>query len=270
MPGHAHLPGQDDVVADVRGAGQPHLRAEQAVPTYGRGVAHLHEIVDFGAAADAGFAHGGPVKAGVGLDFDVVFHYHRAGLDDLVVAAVVLASEAVAVAADYSAVLQHHAVAQLAVLAHHRVRVGGEVVADARAAVDGDEAVQAAAVADFHFVVNETVGTDGRVFSDLRLWRDDGGGVHPTIERRRLVEEFERAGKGVVGVGGAQGGHGQLLQIAGDDDGGRARLLQSSPVARIGKEGQLARPGGFNRRQPADFHLAVAGQVALHTLSNFA
>ena len=50
----------------------------------GRAVADLDEVVDLGAGVDAGFADGGAVDAGVGLDFDVVFEDGGAGLEDLV------------------------------------------------------------------------------------------------------------------------------------------------------------------------------------------
>src|SRR3989338_2524459 len=161
VPGHAGLPGENHVVADFGAARQAHLGAEQGVLADRRGVADLDEVVNLGAAADAGFADGGAVNGGAGLDFDVVFDNDRPRLRDLVVAAGVLAGEAVAVAADDGGVLQNDAMSQLTMLAHYRVRVRHEVVADAGPAVDGDETVQAGAVADLDVVVNKTVRADG-------------------------------------------------------------------------------------------------------------
>ena len=44
----------------------------------------MDEVVDLGAGVDAGFADGGAVDGGVGLDFDVVVEDGDAGLEDLV------------------------------------------------------------------------------------------------------------------------------------------------------------------------------------------
>src|SRR5712691_7627215 len=101
-----------------------------------------HEIINLGAAADARLTHRGTVHARVGLDFNVVFNHRDARLPHFVPAAVGLLGEPKAVAAHNSAVLQGHAMAHFTTLAHHRVRVGEEVVTDARLAIDDHKAVQ--------------------------------------------------------------------------------------------------------------------------------
>jgi hypothetical protein len=104
-------------------------------------VAYQDQVVDFGAASDAGFPHRSAVDAGIGLDFDVVFENCWAGLDHLVPGAVFLFSEAQAVAADDGAGLEDYAVAYAAVFADYGVGVGEEIVADFGALVDGYETV---------------------------------------------------------------------------------------------------------------------------------
>src|SRR6185369_1642248 len=99
-------------------------------------VSNLHQIVDLGAAPDPGLLHAGPVHAGIGLDFHVVFNDYRRGLKDLVPVAGVVLGEAEAIGPDDSAVLQHYAVAELAAFAYHGMGVGKEVVADSGAAID--------------------------------------------------------------------------------------------------------------------------------------
>jgi hypothetical protein len=42
------------------------------------------QVVDLGAGVDAGFADGGAVDGGVGLDLDVIFENSAAGLEDFV------------------------------------------------------------------------------------------------------------------------------------------------------------------------------------------
>src|SRR3989304_10283164 len=179
VPGHAGLPGENHVVADFGAARQAHLGAEQGVLADRRGVADLDEVVNLGAAADAGFADGGAVNGGAGLDFDVVFDDDGTRLHDLVVAAGVFAGEAVAVAADDGGVLQDDAMSQLTMLAHHGVGVRHEVVADAGSAVDGDEAVQARPVADLDVVVNKTVRADGGLPAHPRPPRHNRGRMYP-------------------------------------------------------------------------------------------
>ena len=130
-------------------------------------VPHLHQVVDFDAAADARFANAGAVDAGVGLDFDVVLQHRRAGLRDLL-PAVSVAGEAKAVAADHRAVLQDDVVAQGAELAHHRMRVGEEVVADPGAAIDDDVRQQHSVVANLDVFVDDHVCADVGVRAELR------------------------------------------------------------------------------------------------------
>src|SRR3989338_7703628 len=266
----APLSGQDDVVSDLGAAGQPHLGAEQAVLAYARGVADLDEVVNLGAAADAGFADGGAVNGGAGLDFDVVFDNDRPRLRDLVVAAGVLAGEAVAVAADDGGVLQNDAMSQLTMLAHYRVRVRHEVVADAGPAVDGDETVQARAVADVNVVVNKAVRPERAVPPQSRPRRHNRGRMYPGGERRGLVEKLESARERQVGVHRAHGGQRQVFVVGRHNDGGGACLAQASPVARVGEKGELARPGRLDAGDPGDFYLPVPCEARLQPLSQFA
>ena len=66
----------------------PHKRDDEAVFADHAVVADLHEVVDFGALADDGFAETRAVDGGVGADFDIVVDFHDADLVDLHVAAV--------------------------------------------------------------------------------------------------------------------------------------------------------------------------------------
>ena len=74
-------------------------------------VADLHEVVDLRAGLDARLADRGPIDRRVRAELHVVFDHDRGDLRDLLVGAVAAADEAVAVAADDDAVLQHDAVA---------------------------------------------------------------------------------------------------------------------------------------------------------------
>ena len=169
-------------------------------------MADLDEVVDLGAGVDAGFADGGAVDAGVGLDFDVVFEDDRAGLEDLVPGAVGLAGEAEAVGADDGAVLQDDVVAEVAVLADDGVGVGEEVIAGAGVGVEDDVGEDGGVVADGDVVADDGVGADVGVGSDAGGGGDGGGGVDAGRVGGGLVEELDGEGEGEVGVFDAEGG----------------------------------------------------------------
>src|SRR5207245_5704329 len=113
---------------------------EQRIFADAAAMADEHEIIQLGACADARLADGGAVDAGVGLDFHVVADHGDSRLQHLVPAAVALFGETEAVSSDDHAVLQHHAIADAAAFAHDGLRVRGEIVADARPAIAGEEA----------------------------------------------------------------------------------------------------------------------------------
>ncbi len=73
---------EDDSATGGGGTGEARLSAEHGVGPDVAGVTDEHEVVDFCAVADARFADGGAVDAGVGLNFHVVFENGGAGLDD--------------------------------------------------------------------------------------------------------------------------------------------------------------------------------------------
>ena len=77
MAGAGGLSGEDDVGADLGGTGKTHLGAEQGVFADGAAVADLDEVVDLRSGGDAGFADGGAVYGGVGLNLYVVLRGWR-------------------------------------------------------------------------------------------------------------------------------------------------------------------------------------------------
>jgi hypothetical protein len=200
------LAGEDAVVADFGGAGEAGLAADHIVGAKLGGVAYQDEVVDFGAATYAGFAHRGAVDAGVGLDFDVVFEDRRAGLDHFVPSAVFLFSKAQSVAADDGAGLEDYSVAYAAVFADHSVGVGEEIVADFGALIDGYETVQDCVLAHFYILVDEAVGTDVGALGDSGGSCDYCRWVDAGFVLGWLVEEFQGLGEGKIGIGGAEGG----------------------------------------------------------------
>ena len=143
------------------------MPAEQRIFADPAAMADEHEIIQFGALADERLADGGAVDAGIGLDLYVVADHSDSRLRHFVPAAVALFGETEAIAADDHAVLQHHAIANAAAFAHDGMRVREKVVANARAAIDGDEAVQDGVTPEHGVFVDVAVRANVRAFSDL-------------------------------------------------------------------------------------------------------
>ena len=108
----AHLPAEHHVVVALSVLpAMPTCAASSTLRPIGHAVADLHEVVDLRARLDARFADRGTIDRRVGAQLHVVFDDDRGDLRDLLVRAVAAADEAVAIAADDHAVLQHHAIA---------------------------------------------------------------------------------------------------------------------------------------------------------------
>ncbi len=106
-----------------------------------------------------------------------------------------LFGEAETVTADDHAVLQDHAIADAAIFAHDRMRVSEEVVPDARAAIDGHEAVQHGVAAEHGAFVHVAIGADVRAFANLRRRGDHSRGMNRRRVTRRRVEKADSSGE---------------------------------------------------------------------------
>ncbi len=166
MSGGADLPRQDAAIPHFGGTREADLAAQQRVLANFAGVADLHEVVDFRAAADARLADRGAVDGGVRLNFDIVADDGGTGLADFVPAPVGFAGESEAVTADDDAILQQDAMADAAIFADTGVGVGEKIVADARAAINRNEAVQDSVIANGDIFIHEAVGADMRSRAD--------------------------------------------------------------------------------------------------------
>ena len=96
--------------------------------------------------------------------------------------------------------------------------MGKEVVADFRAAINGNEAVEDGEAADFDVVVNEAVGADVGAVTDFRRGGDDGGGMDSGNDRRCGMEQLDGAREIEIGIRGAQRGDGDRGLAGRDED----------------------------------------------------
>src|SRR6267143_863036 len=206
VAGAGGLAGENAVVANFGGAGEADLSAEHGVGANARSVTDKDKVIELGTAGHSGFTDCGAIDAGVGLNFNIVFEDGRAGLLHFVPSTVFLLGEAEAVAADDDAILQDDAITDAAKLAHHCVGVRKEIIANARAAINRNGAVEYSVAADLNVLVDETVGADVCAFSDAGALRDDGGGMNSRSIPRGLIEKFNGVGKGQVRITGAKRG----------------------------------------------------------------
>src|ERR1700733_4927547 len=184
---------------------------------------HLNEVIYLRAGVNTGFADGGSVDAGIGLDLDVVFDDRGAGLEDLVPGAVGLAGEAEAVCADNYAVLQDNVVAETTVLAHDGVCMSEEVISGPGVGVEDDVGQDSGVVPDGDVIANDGIGADVGVGSNVGSGGDGGSRVDARWIDGRLVEELDCKGKGKVGIFDAESGGGEFGEAGFYEDSGGFR-----------------------------------------------
>src|SRR5215813_8252505 len=163
-------------------------------------MSYLHKVVDFCSTADPGLADRPTVDGSVCPHFNIVFQNNDPGLDDFVVAAVILLCISEAVGSDLSAILKDHPVSDPAKLSHRDVRIGLEVVADARASINVDEGIERAVLSNLHIIFNDYIRCDGRVFTDSRRTGDTGRRVDSMRRLRWFIEKLNGAGKRQVRI----------------------------------------------------------------------
>ena len=272
MAGAGGLAGENYAAAGGGGPGEAGLTAEHGVWPYLAGVADENEIVKLGTFADAGFTYGGAVHAGVGLDFHVIFENGGTGLDDFVPCAVLAFGEAETIGSDNGAVLENDAIAYAAEFADDGVGVSEEVVADLRAAIDGNRAVEDGVFADDDVFIHETMRTDVSVCADYCVRGDYGRRVDAGRIRGWFVEEFDSFGEGEIGIAAADEGEKRLAGVASDgdivvhEDGGCAGGFEERRVTFVGEEGDLAGLSLFEAGDAGDFNVVGGFEAAVEFL----
>ena len=99
MAGKAALAGDRDIIAELGGTGDAHLRNKQAMFPDLHVVPDLDQVIDLGPLADHGLAERCPINRSSGSNLDVVLDPDDADLRDLVMLALV-SGEAVTIRAD--------------------------------------------------------------------------------------------------------------------------------------------------------------------------
>ena len=223
-------------------------------------MAHLHQVIDLDAAAEARLADGGPVDRSVSLHFNVVFDNHGPRRHDLVVRAVRLPGESEAVGPDYRAVLQDDVVPDAHVFTHDGMGVGQKAVANLRAAVNHHKTLEHAIVSQDCSFLNHHVGADGGIAPELGVRGDDGGRMDAGGGTRGGPKQLQGLGERQVRVLRAQQGPAGRLDVWRDDNRGGARALEFTAVFGIREERQLALASLVHSRDTCNIEIACAFQ----------
>ena len=225
-------------------------------------MSHLHQVIDLDASAQARFADRGPVDAGVGLHFNAVFDDHGPGGRDLVIRAVGLLGEPEAVGPNHRAVLQDAVARDPHVLAHDRVGVGQEAVADLSVPVDHHKALEHAVVSKHDAFLNHHVRTDGGITAEPDIRADDGGRVDAGSGSRRRPKQLDGLGECQVRVVGAQQGAAGRVDVRAHDNRCRARSLKLTAVLGIGEERHFAFRSLVHSRDTRNLHVGRSFRTA--------
>src|SRR5438874_7061854 len=138
VAGDARLARHHHVVFDDGAAGDAGLRRQQYPFANRDAMGDVDQVVDLRSGGDSRFAHGRAVDGRVRSDFHIVFDDDVGLLWNLDVRAVALRRESEPVAPDDNPVLQDDAVADDDAIANRRVRMNDAILAEPRAAADGD------------------------------------------------------------------------------------------------------------------------------------
>ena len=130
-----------------------------------------------------------------------------------------VAGKAEAIAADDGAILQHDVVAQSAVLAHNRMGVGEEILANTHSAIDDDVRQKHSVVADLDVVADHHVGANMSARADLRRGRNYRSGMNARLIRRRCIEQIDGLGERKVRILAAQHAAWNSREVFGNDYG---------------------------------------------------
>src|SRR3984957_2646020 len=159
--------------------------------------------------------------------------------------------------------------ADAAVFADGDVRMGEEVVANFRAAINRDETMQDGVAADFDLVVHKTVGTNMRAGRDFRSRRDYGGWVDLHGEFRRGMKDFDRAREIEIGIRRAQHGDTGRGLVLRNDDCRSLRRVERGPIFAIDQKSEVSHLRFFDTRDVSNVEFGVAIHRAAEQFCNF-
>src|SRR5678816_3950311 len=175
MAGCADLTGEDDIASDLRASCQADLGAQQRVLSNRTCMADLHEIIDLDASGYSRFPDCSSIDGGVCAYLNIILDNDNAGLNDLVIRAVIFLCVPIAICSDLCSILENDVVSNPAELAYRHVGIGFEIVSDAGASANVHEREEDAVITDLDIVFDDHKRSDGRVPADSCFGCDPRG-----------------------------------------------------------------------------------------------
>jgi hypothetical protein len=151
-------------------------------------------------------------------------------------------------------------IAQHAMLAHHRMGVRKEMVADANAGIKHHVGQQGRMRADLYAWFNHDVCADVGVWTNFGGRIDHGCRVNAFRICWRLVEHPERLGERVIWILDPERCRRDVGKLWLNDDGSRLCRLRQPRIARVGDKGDFGWSSVFNSFDASHFYVCIAAQ----------
>jgi hypothetical protein len=149
------------------------------------------------------------------------------------------------------------------------MRMSEKIVANSRAAINGDEAVQHGIPADFNIRVHEAVGPDVRARSNFRGRRNYGRRMNAGRVHGSVVEKLDGSREIQVRILRPKRRDAAWPGIPRQNNCGRFGSLKRRAVLFIHKEGQFARRCFFYTRRARNFDSGIAFQFTTELYGYF-
>ena len=210
---------------------------------------NLNEVVQLGALLDHGSTHSGTVDGRVGSNLDIVLENDDTHLGNLLIGAVLLGSEAEAVATDNSTALHNAAVADAAAMVNLHAGIQDDVVTQGNTVTHIHLRINLDVLADGHAIADVGKRADVHIVGQLGALAHVDGLFDTAFLGTLAVHEVEQIGERLVGVIDTnQGGFHLMLglEVLADENCRGLGRVHVMSVFGIGQKRQAACGGLFD------------------------
>jgi hypothetical protein len=201
--GYSHLTGHHHIVASRAGTGDANLAAQQVMLTDLAIVADHHQVVDFGAHANAGRAKSAPVYRAACPHLDIVFEFHPAELGNLHVSPLLRAISK-AISPDDGICMNNHAIPQNAFIGNIGMGMQRDIVAQFAEAADNGAWVENGIGTNHGPLAYQGKGTNAYPRGQTCRWMHVGSRAYARTYVRKAAPKLpHHQGKGIKWIGNA-------------------------------------------------------------------
>ena len=167
MTGKSCLAANHDVAAQFAAAADACLPGNHRMAAHFHIVCNLHQVVEFAALPDDGAANGGPVNAGVGAYFHIIFYHHIPGLRYFLVALSFLRRKAKSIGSQHGTGMNNDTAANLRTVVNLYAGIQNGIIGNGRKVADKAVRKYFYILADFHIFTQITKRCEVNIFSYL-------------------------------------------------------------------------------------------------------